>query len=150
MINIHPQLQNDCVHIGHFSLSQLLLSKDANYPWFILVPNRKDITEIYQLSHEDQVQLISESSYLAEVLKNNFNADKINIGALGNVVPQLHIHHIARYKNDIAWPAPIWGHSSAKDYSVEVFDDVINKLRQGLTRDFLFDIEADSDAETES
>ena len=150
MINIHPQLQNDCIHIGHFPLCQLLLSKDANYPWFILVPNRSDITEIYQLSHDDQIQLINESSYLAEVLTNTFSADKINIGALGNVVPQLHIHHIARYKNDIAWPAPIWGHASAKNYTEEAFDAVINKLRQGLTHDFLFDIEADSDAETES
>ena len=149
MINIHPQLKNDCIHIGHFSLCQLLLSKDANYPWLILVPNRPDLTEIYQLSHEDQIQLISESSSLAEVLKTIFNADKINIAALGNVVPQLHIHHIARYTSDAAWPAPIWGHTSAKQYSSDAFEDVVDKLRQGLTRDFLFDIESDSDAETE-
>lgn len=108
------------------------------------------MTEIYQLSHDDQIQLISESSYLAEVLTNNFSADKINIGALGNTVPQLHIHHIARYKNDIAWPAPVWGHASAKDYTTEKLDGVISKLRQGLTRDFLFDEETDIDAETES
>lgn len=150
MINIHPQLQNDCIHIGHFPLCQLLLAKDANYPWFILVPNRTDKTEIYQLDHDDQIQFISESSYLAEVLINNFNADKINIGALGNVVPQLHIHHIARYHNDVAWPAPVWGHASAKSYTTNELEEVINKLRQGLTRDFLFDVEANSDDETES
>ena len=150
MINIHPQLRDDCIHIGHFSLCQLLLSKDANYPWLILVPDRLDITEIYQLSHDDQVQLISESSYLSEVLKNNFNADKINIAALGNIVPQLHIHHIVRYNDDIAWPAPVWGHTSLKNYTAEKYEATIDKLRQGLTRDFIFDIEADSDAETES
>ena len=149
MIDIHPQLKNDCIHIGHFPLCQLLLAKDANYPWFILVPNRNDLTEIYQLGHEDQIQLISESSYFAEVLSANFNADKINIGALGNMVPQLHIHHIARYEDDTAWPAPIWGHSSAKEYTDDALNQVIDKLRQGLTRDFLFDIEADLDAETE-
>ena len=149
MINIHPQLQNDCIHIGHFPLCQLLLAKDANYPWFILVPNRNDISEIYQLSHDDQIQLISESSYFAEVLTNNFNADKINIGALGNVVPQLHIHHIARYRDDVAWPAPIWNHSSPKDYTEAQVTNIIDKLRQGLTRDFLFDVESDSDSETE-
>ena len=143
MITIHPQLRNDCIHIGHFPLCQLLLSKDANYPWFILVPNRIDKTEIYQLDYDDQIQLMSESSYIAEVLVNNFNADKINIGALGNIVPQLHIHHIARYKNDIAWPSPIWGHASAKNYTSDQLDEVINKLRQGLTRDFLFDVEAE-------
>jgi len=149
MIDIHPRLKNDCIHIGHFPLCQLLLSKDANYPWFILVPNRNDITEIYQLGHEDQIQLISESSCFAEVLATNFNADKINIATLGNVVPQLHIHHIARYKNDIAWPAPVWGHADAKDYTDDELDNIIENLRQGLTRDFLFDIEADSDSETE-
>lgn len=149
MINIHPQLQNDCIHIGHFPLCQLLLSKDANYPWFILVPDRIDITEIYQLSHEDQIQLISESSYLSEVLASHFNADKINIGAIGNLVPQLHIHHIARYKNDVAWPEPVWGHNDAKSYTEEEVVAVTEKLRLGLTRDFLFDIEADSESETE-
>lgn len=141
MTNIHPQLQNDCINIGHFSLCQLLLSKDANYPWLILVPNRPDITEIYQLSQDDQVQLMKESSCLAKILTKHFNADKINIGALGNVVPQLHIHHIARYKNDIAWPAPIWGHSSAKQYEPETLHQVINRLRQGLSGNFVFEID---------
>ena len=149
MIDIHPQLQKDTVHIGHFPLCQLLLAKDANYPWFIMVPNRNHVTEIFQLSHEDQLQLISESSYLANVLMYLFKADKINIASLGNVVPQLHLHHIVRYSTDAAWPDPIWGKVPANEYTPDGVNEIIDKLRGGLTRDFLFDIEADNDAETE-
>lgn len=137
-VNIHTQLQNDCLLIGRFELCYLLLAKDANYPWFILVPDRTDITEIYQLSREDQIQLINESSLLSEILVDVFNADKINIGALGNVVPQLHIHHIARYKNDAAWPAPIWGKLPTNDYTKEELDSVIKKLKKSFTEQFTF------------
>ena len=129
MLNIHAQLQNDCLLLGRFPLSHLLLSKDANYPWFILVPDRKDITEIYQLSREDQILLIDESSLLSEILISVFDADKVNIAALGNVVPQLHIHHIARYKDDVAWPAPVWGKQPATVYSKENLDNIILKLK---------------------
>ena len=139
MINIHPQLQNDCLLIGRFPLCHLLLAKDANYPWFILVPDRIEISEIYQLTPAEQIQFINESSTLAEVLTMVFKADKINIAALGNVVPQLHIHHIARYKNDVAWPAPIWGHSKSKDYTKGEMDSVIDKLKQVLTKEFIFE-----------
>ena len=132
MITIHPQLRNDCIHIGHFPLCQLLLSKDANYPWFILVPNRIDKTEIYQLEHDDQIQLMSESSYLAEVLVNNFNADKINIGALGNIVPQLHIHHIARFTTDKAWPKPVWGAFPAVPYENEQAESIKQQIFAAL------------------
>lgn len=138
MINLHPQLQKDCVYIGHFPLCQLLLSKDANYPWLILVPNRNDMTEIYQLDPEDQMQLMIESSYLAEFLSSHFDADKINIGALGNLVPQLHIHHIARYKTDAAWPSPIWGQMKATQYTEQAMTATIEKLKHGLKQGFHF------------
>ncbi len=82
---------------------------DANYPWFILVPNRDNISEIHQLSADDQSQLLKESSLLAESLLESFQGDKMNIAALGNIVPQLHIHYVVRYQNDPAWPAPIVG-----------------------------------------
>lgn len=104
--------------------------RDANYPWFILVPDRENITEIYQLTPQDQQQLMQESSYLAQSLVQAFGADKINIAALGNVVPQLHIHHIVRYRHDPAWPAPVWGKLPLKPYSDNQVTDVINRLKQ--------------------
>jgi len=127
---LHPQLQKDCVVVARLSLSYLLLMKDANYPWFILVPDRKNITEIYQLSPEDQQQLMRESSELAASLAQAFTADKINIAALGNIVPQLHVHHIVRYRNDPAWPAPVWGKVAPNPYAEEQLADVVSRLRQ--------------------
>ena len=110
--------------------------KDSNYPWFILVPDREDITEIHQLNETDQQQLISESSTLSRIIDKQFNADKINIAALGNLVPQLHIHHIVRYKNDAAWPAPVWGKLPAKAYTEEETTQVITRLKSGLSEGF--------------
>ena len=116
MFALHPQLQADCIPLGRFPLCQLLLLNDANYPWFILVPEREDIREIYQLSLEDQMQLMRESSHLSQQLADRFKADKMNIAALGNVVPQLHLHHIVRYRHDPAWPAPVWGKVPPQPY----------------------------------
>jgi len=109
---------------------------DANYPWFILVPDREDITEIHQLSTADQKQLIAESSTLASLIEKLFDADKINIAALGNSVPQLHIHHIVRYKTDAAWPAPVWGKLAAKAYTDDNIEKIINTLRRDLNSGF--------------
>ena len=131
-LSLHPQLQKDCVVVGRMSLSHLLLMKDANYPWFILVPDRKNITEIYQLSPEDQQRLMRESSALAASLAKAYAADKINIAALGNVVPQLHVHHIVRYLHDPAWPEPVWGKLPVKPYTGEQLVAVISRLRNVL------------------
>lgn len=117
MFKLDDRLAADTLTLGRFGLSGLLLHRDANYPWFILVPERENITEIYQLPAAEQEQLIRESSLLAETLMAVFNPDKINIAALGNVVPQLHIHHIARFRSDPAWPGPVWGAVSASSYS---------------------------------
>ncbi len=111
---------------------------DANYPWFILVPDRENITEIHQLDDTEQQQLIIESSALSRTISMQFNADKINIAALGNMVPQLHIHHIVRYKTDAAWPAPVWGKLPAKPYTEEEMNHVIIKLKQGLNESFQY------------
>ncbi|MDH5517619.1 MAG: HIT domain-containing protein [Gammaproteobacteria bacterium] len=130
MFKLHAQLEKDCIVLGQFELCSLLLMNDSSYPWFILVPERADKTEIYQLEDEDQLLLLKESNYLAQILSHYFHADKINIAALGNVVPQLHIHHIARYKEDRSWPAPVWGQHKAVAYSEDELDkifDVINK-----------------------
>ncbi|MFQ5344529.1 MAG: HIT family protein [Mariprofundus sp.] len=106
---LHPQLKQDCFVVGSFPLSVLLLMNDSRYPWFILVPQREHVSEIHQLSEADQQQFMRESSLLAACIETEFKADKINIAALGNMVPQLHIHHIVRYRSDSAWPAPVWG-----------------------------------------
>lgn len=106
---IHPQLLQDSIVLGSFPLCHVLLMNEARYPWLILVPDRTEMREIYMLEAEDQVQLIKESSVVAEQLAMGFQAHKINIAALGNIVPQLHLHHIVRYTHDAAWPTPVWG-----------------------------------------
>ena len=107
---LHTRLAADCIRVGRLPLSMLLLMNDARYPWFVLVPQRNGLSEIFQLPESDQCQLWRESACLARNLMQSFHADKINIGVLGNLVPQLHIHHIARFTSDPAWPGPVWGH----------------------------------------
>ena len=119
MFQLHPQLVADTVEVGSFELSRLLISKDANYPWFILVPQREDVTEIHHLGDDDRQQLFQESCRLSEAMVSAFSPDKMNVAALGNVVSQLHVHHIARFHEDAAWPAPIWGVVPAKTYKLE-------------------------------
>ena len=131
-MNFDPRLLNDCEVIGKFKLCHVLLMRDANYPWCVLVPDREDMNEIFDLSAEDQKQLNLESTTLLEYLNNEFKADKMNVAALGNIVSQLHIHHIVRYQNDIAWPAPVWGAHPTKEYSAEELSERINRLVKGL------------------
>jgi len=132
---LHPQLEKDCFVVGQFPLCAVLLMNDSNYPWFILVPQREGITEIHQLSEQDQQQLMKESSQLAACIETEFKADKINIAALGNVVPQLHIHHIVRYKSDPAWPAPVWGEFPAIPYTASDADQLSERMRFLLSID---------------
>lgn len=132
MFELHPRLAQESVVIGRFPLSLLLLSKDANYPWCILVPEREDVFEIHHLSEEDQAQLIRESCRLSEVMTSLFDAHKMNVAALGNVVRQLHLHHIARFVNDAAWPQPIWGKVPGKDYAAEDLAERIKSLQSAL------------------
>nr|WP_218646505.1 HIT domain-containing protein [Pseudomonas umsongensis] len=136
---LDPRLQQDTLPIGDFPLCRLLLSNDSNYPWFILVPRRDDISEIFQLSVADQQQLWQETTSLAELLKDSFDADKLNVAALGNVVSQLHMHVIVRKHEDAAWPAPIWGKHPAKPYSAEQVEAIRERLRLVLTDDFKFE-----------
>ena len=103
--------------------------QDANYPWFILVPDRENVSEIYQLTAVDQQLLTRESAFLARVLSQKFHADKLNIAALGNIVPQLHIHHVVRYRYDVAWPAPVWGAAPVRPYDTWQLQDVIGKIK---------------------
>ena len=135
MAEIHKQLGKDCLLVGRFSLCHLLFMKDANYPWCILVPDRENISEIHQLKKSDQLQLMRESSALSAALEKTFSADKINIAALGNVVPQLHIHHIVRYRTDKAWPGPVWGAFRKKPYSKKSLQSAVDRLLKGLERE---------------
>lgn len=138
MFVLDSRLQQDCLLIGDFPLSRLLLMNDAHYPWFILVPRREEVSELFQLDAADQMQLWRESTQLAETLKDAFSADKINVATLGNVVSQLHMHVIVRRKNDVAWPAPVWGRVAAQPYAAEQVDDILARLRLVLTDDFRF------------
>lgn len=143
MARIHERLQQDCLVVGRFPLCHLLLVRDANYPWFILVPDREGLTEIYQLDTADQQQLTRESAMLASVLAEQFQADKINIAAIGNLVPQLHVHHVVRYRTDAAWPAPVWGAVPAIPYTDEALSGVIRKLRNGSLNDLEYLVDRD-------
>ena len=108
---LHPRLAADTTVVGDLPLCQVLLSKEALGPWLILVPRKADLREIHHLPEAEQLQLIKESCAVAAVLEKDYQADKINVGALGNLVPQLHVHHIARFETDVAWPGPIWGNT---------------------------------------
>ncbi|EIK97895.1 histidine triad (HIT) protein [Pseudomonas sp. M47T1] len=145
MFSLDSRLQHDTLVIGDFPLSRLLLSNDANYPWFILVPRRDGISELFQLSDTEQFQLWQETTFLAQLLKECFAADKINVATLGNVVSQLHMHVIVRKRDDVAWPAPVWGKVSALPYTAQQVDTIRQQLREVLTADFVF-LEAAHDA----
>lgn len=129
MFVLDSRLQQDSLVLGDFPLSRLLLSKDANYPWFILVPRRADVSELFQLDLADQQQLWKETTLLAEALKGEFLADKMNVATLGNVVSQLHMHVVVRHRGDAAWPAPVWGKVPALDYAPTQVDAIRQRLR---------------------
>ncbi|WLG94779.1 HIT domain-containing protein [Pseudomonas sp. FP198] len=138
MFALDPRLQQDTLPIGDFPLCRLLLSNDSNYPWFILVPRRENISELFQLDDADQQQLWKETTALAETLKDSFDADKLNVATLGNVVSQLHMHVIVRKREDAAWPAPVWGKLPAQPYAAEQVSVIRERLRAVLTDDFKF------------
>jgi len=129
---LHPRLRQDCFSVGRFALSQILMMNDSQYPWFILVPQRNDISEIYQLDENDRRQLMTESCLLAKQLMEIYQADKLNIAAIGNLVPQLHVHHVARYKADKAWPGPIWGKFSPLPFDEQKAQAQIARLQERL------------------
>lgn len=125
MFELNAQLAKDCNVVGDLTLSKLLLMNDANYPWFVLVPMRDNKREWYELIVEDQQQLLHEANMLAKFLQEKTGAKKMNIGALGNMVPQLHVHVIARFDNDSAWPAPVWGKVPAAAYDEKKLTDMM-------------------------
>ena len=132
MFELDARLKQDTVVVGQWPLSILLLHKDSNFPWCILVPKLEQISEIYELSEHDQLRLFDESRLVADALVEIFAPDKLNIAALGNVVKQLHVHHIARFMDDPAWPAPVWGAVPARDYSESRLAERLKELRTVL------------------
>ena len=130
---LHSRLATDTTVLGDLPLCRVLLSKEALGPWLILVPRKNDLREIHHLDQSEQYQLINESSAVAALLENDYKADKINVGALGNLVPQLHVHHIARFENDVAWPGPVWGNTDGTQRSAELQLALAEELREELS-----------------
>ena len=106
----------DGIPMGRFALCQVLLINDQNYPWFVLVPQRTNARDTIDLSREDHHLLWSESRAFGTAIMREFQGEKLNVAALGNVTPQLHVHHVVRFAADPAWPGPIWGKQPLKPY----------------------------------
>jgi diadenosine tetraphosphate (Ap4A) HIT family hydrolase len=130
--SLHPQLERDTVNIGDLPLCRVLVIQDANYPWLLLVPRRPDVVEVIDLDEVEQAQLMTETTRVARVLREITKCDKLNIAALGNVVPQLHVHVIARRKTDAAWPRPVWGTAPPADHDPEELKAFIGALRKKI------------------
>jgi diadenosine tetraphosphate (Ap4A) HIT family hydrolase len=133
VFKLDPQLEADTFPVGITSLNRIVLMNDSRFPWLILVPERPDITEPFELTDEDQRTLMQESMIVGKSLKAFFNAHKLNIAALGNQVSQLHIHHIARFRTDAAWPRPVWGAGAAEPYEAGALRERVALLREVLS-----------------
>lgn len=132
MFELHERLKADTFEVCNLHLCKVLLMDDQTYPWVILVPKKINTVELTDLSSENQHILMSEIVHVSEVLKDITEADKMNVATLGNVVPQLHIHVIARFKSDAAWPAPIWGKTPTISYDEEIKEEFMRTLREKL------------------
>lgn len=126
--SLHPRLAADTFGVARLPLCRLLLMNDSRYPWLILVPEREHAREIHDLGPDDRVRLIEEVALVSEGLTHLFEPEKINVGALGNVVPQLHVHVVARFSHDPAWPGPVWGSGAAAPYG----ETELSALRERL------------------
>jgi diadenosine tetraphosphate (Ap4A) HIT family hydrolase len=129
---LHPQLARDTVNIGDLPLSRVLVINDASYPWLLLVPRRVGVSEIVDLDEVEQAQLMTEIARAGRALKAVTACDKLNIAALGNVVPQLHVHVIARRQGDAAWPKPVWGAAPPIAHDKDELERFIQALRKKL------------------
>ena len=119
--DLHPDLKRDGVHMGDFPLCHVRLINDANYPWFVLIPKRENISDTIDLMPKDHRVMWEESRIFSAAIMNIFAGDKLNVAALGNMTPQLHLHHIVRFVVDPAWPGPIWGKRPMTPYdAVEI------------------------------
>lgn len=133
MFTLDDRLSTDTVEIARWTLCRVLLMNDRTYPWLILVPQREGVSEIHELSAADRLRLMEESSCAAQRLQLFTAADKMNVAALGNIVRQLHIHVIARFDDDPAWPGPVWGVREREPYSTAELPHVVARLRDAIT-----------------
>ncbi len=129
---LDERLERDTLAIGDMPLSRVLLMNDARWPWLILVPRREGLVELTDLEASDRARLIEEAALAAGFLKAHAKADKINVGALGNVVRQLHLHVVARLVGDAAWPGPVWGFGGAVPYGEAQARALIAAAREAL------------------
>ncbi|MGL4323169.1 MAG: HIT domain-containing protein [Beijerinckiaceae bacterium] len=129
---LHPQLAADTFAVGDLALSSVLLMNDQRFPWLILVPRRADVRDLIDLSESDAGTMSGEIRHASRVLKELFRPHKLNVAALGNMVPQLHIHVLARYQEDAAWPRPVWGVGTAEPYHQALRDERLAMVRRAL------------------
>ena len=129
---LDSRLAADTHPVGDLSLSRLLLMDDARFPWLILVPRIAGARELIDLDQADRQTLLSELSEIGRALETLLRPDKLNIAALGNIVSQLHVHLIARYTQDVAWPQPVWGYARPVAYAVDAREDMLGRLREAL------------------
>lgn len=130
--HLHPQLADDTTPVASWPLCELRLMDDANHPWLVLVPRVTDAVELVDLNTTQQSELMREIGVASRMLQAVFKPYKLNVAALGNLVPQLHVHVIARYQDDIAWPRPVWGNAAARPYAPEELVRRIEALRDAL------------------
>lgn len=126
---LDPRLAADTAFVADWGLSRVLLMDDARFPWLILVPRRDGLVELDDLAPEEQVQLLGEINRAMALLRNAAPCGKLNVGALGNMVRQLHVHVVARREGDAAWPGPVWGSGAAVRYEESTREALITKLR---------------------
>jgi diadenosine tetraphosphate (Ap4A) HIT family hydrolase len=131
---LHPTLARDTLEVARLPLCRVLLMKDRRFPWLILVPEREAIREIHELPPEDRSQLVEEIAQAGRALERLFHPAKLNVGALGNIVPQLHVHVVARFETDPAWPGPVWGSGPAVPYPEGEIEEVRERLAGALGR----------------
>ena len=130
--HLDSRLANDTVPVCELDLCEVRLMDNANHPWLILVPRVADAVEIIDLEPAQRTQLTAEIDAAARALHALFHPDKLNIAALGNLVPQLHVHVIARFHDDIAWPRPVWGAADARPYEPEELIERVSALAAKL------------------
>ena len=133
VFTLHPQILKDTIELGDLPLSHVRLMNDTTYPWLLLMPRRVDASEIIDLDEPDRLQLMAEIAQVSQVVKALTGCDKLNVASLGNAVPQLHVHVIARFRDDAAWPKPVWGQVPAVAYSEEAASNLISQLRIKLS-----------------
>lgn len=129
---LDPRLAADTQPVGDLELSRVLLTDDARFPWLILVPRRADVRDLVDLGHADQHRLLDEIDRCARVLRELDNPDKLNVAALGNVVAQLHVHVIARFTRDAAWPRPVWNVGEREPFAPAALHERLALLRTAL------------------